>query len=292
MKNDNAAVDSGVSITLMTLLGSLIITSALISFFVSSVYGYAPAQIGTIDLNFNGYSTTTDFTSNCNMSGYQLVGSWNCGSQGLTLSGQGFLLDNIDQSKVPVNGIFQNDYHLLNPNGDNYYVVISQSTIAGQSIDLYVKSDGLYVISHSTIFGLINTDSTISYIPLSGANQIQDVLIQTSLDSNTPSLSITFNNQNYVITNMGNIDTTNIQASSGVDADNGITIVSMGNTFGKSSQGAALDSLEMISGFIGNVVLLITWNINPVILPWILNILLIKTQEMGILVCLIVIVRG
>lgn len=281
---------------LMTLIASLMITSALISFFVMAVYGYTPLGFNTLDLGLDSYGSSSDFTSNCSLSSYQYSGSWSCGSNGLSLTGAGSIYYPVPTTtqKTIQGGNYKVKYNLHPTVGDNYYIIVSDSN-GGAYIHIIVKGDGLHIPSlFNTGFGHIVIGDA-AYIPLAGANTLSDVSIETNYNPVRGDLIIIFNGQTYTV-NQGYlpfVPLDSIKTFQGIGSEHGIIIKSMSNNFNPTtSPSSVLDGLSMIIGFLYNVIALLVWNIDSAIFPWELNLLFIKTQAIGIFICVIVIIRG
>ena len=73
----------------------------------------------------------------------------------------------------------------------------------------------------------------------------------------------------------------------------GFTIESMSvGAFSLGNTGDGSGILESLAGFFSVIMTIVLWNVNPQFLPWELNLLFIKTQLAGIVICIIIIIRG
>lgn len=282
-------VDSGTAKIMITLLASLTITSILISFFVTSVLGYSVIPFGTVNLGLSSYSTTDNMVNSCNLSSYELTGSWSCNSNGLALVGVGSI-KNLNV-KIPDSGIYKNTYHYF-PNGGKYSIIISETGYGG-SFHVNVDSSGLHIPSSPCIGSYCIPDILDSaFYPISGASNQREVYLITEYDLSKNSLKINFNNNEFTIdTNKIPFTYSNdIKYYQGLSFTDGVLITSISNAYIPHS--TETNPLVLIASFISNILALIVWNIDSTIFPWELNLALIKTQATGILICLIMILRG
>jgi hypothetical protein len=91
----------------------------------------------------------------------------------------------------------------------------------------------------------------------------------------------------------GNLDILPIkQYYGGVHAYSIGTVLSyFKNTVKLSSQGT-VDLLSQAATFVSTLLAIVVWNVDPIYLPWELNIIFIKTQLFGLIACAIAYARG
>lgn len=286
----------GTAHLMVILITSLMISSTLISFFAMNVYGVKTEVFQPPDLELSSYSSSKDLTTSCNLSDYSYSGNWVCDGTGLKLTGAGQI--QTIRGASGTGGHYTNTYHIRNSEGD-YYIVIAD-TNAKEYIHLEVREDGLHIprITGIPFIGYYEYTDAL-FIPIQGASTMPDVTIKTDYNTNAnlvnapAGLKINFNGQDYTadVDELPILSSNDIISSEGIGGTRGLSISSMSSNF-QAVGASSVDALTMIGSFIANILLIIVWNIDASIFPWQLNFLFIKTQCLGIFICLIALVRG
>ena len=212
---------------------------------------------------------------------------------GMTLiSGNGFLLVNGLDSNT---GVITNEYVINNSVEGDYSIVLYYSGGADQNI-LIVADNGFYIT------GLGEKVYYRDFIPYVWARKFSPVTITTTYDKNTHSATWNLNKNPTTTFTSNKLDTEDVnyfgifpRAYGGVgSAVQGFTLKSYNSAQPLSTTSNLLtDSwLFKVGEFLKTVLLIVAWTLPESVLPLTLNILLIKTQTVGLLVCIIIIMRG
>jgi hypothetical protein len=268
---------------------SLFFSSLFVSYFASGFTGDNSIEVIDIEKLINsdiGFNSKTDLTRTCNLSSYDLIGSWSCGATGLSLNGAGSL-------RVPFNdrnadGIYVNSYRIINPSGE--YKIIITDTKYGDYIHLKVLSDGLVIPSTIAIPLIGHYETGIAWnVPISNA-LMSDVTIKTTYNINSNELTIVYNGESYIVPPMSippnYLAPSEVTNNQGVISDNSLTISSLSNSFTpvKTETSTALDGLAMTLNLAYSMSLLVTFRFPYHIIPVFYQVILILPQELMILV--------
>ena len=299
--NDEASA-VGIVIIIFT---SLIFSTVMISWFMLQMYG---VSIAGIDLPTSAitYNSNQDFTTNSiNISTYVTRGEdewiYNSGvgrvlskaaTQGYFSQTWNFLmLNNIQKNS---NGDIINKYSINNSvKGD--YTIIIRFTGGDDQIEFKIKDDGLYEPFYAGYFvqGMLYETKLQSYPNM---NKVKDVTIITKYNEDDYTCDFTFNGITYTITDLQerragfNYISPNYYGGVASDVE-GFTVKSI------TSNNAIIDESNssittQLAAFLVIAFKLVAFNISPDLLPWEINILLIKTQCLALLVGLINFGRG
>jgi hypothetical protein len=268
---------------------SLFLSSLFVSYFNTGFNGDESVEIIDIEGLINtdiGFNTQTDLVRDCNLTSYELTGSWSCGASGLDLTGSGTL-------KTPFNvkntdGIYSNSYRILNPQGD--YTIIVTDTRYGDYIHIKVNSNGLLIPKTIAIPILGHYENGIAWqVDISGALK-PDVTIKTVYNINTNDLTITYDGVSYVVPPMdippNYLAPAEVAWNQGVLSDYSLTIASLSNSFSpvKTETSSALDGLAMTLNLGYSMLLLCTYRFPYEVIPLFYQIVLILPQELMIVV--------
>ncbi|MDD2208267.1 MAG: hypothetical protein PHU45_02810 [Bacilli bacterium] len=305
------AGDSGVSKLLLALVGSLVFSSVIISFILMGAYGvnvsglnldtgithYSPHQ------NFEtcSYNDSTWFTlSSGEYSGWKPV----CGS-GLVYLGKTFddtilhwPLTELTFSYVLFkneqadgNGNIINNYYINNSVHSDYSIILKYTDSANQN-EIIVDSTGYHIPNH--FFSRYYTLGDLFFYPYADANTLENPVYRTVYNEEAKTAMLYLDgNLLFTATNLkisGFFDSTAYYGGLGaktngftlklLDTDNQVVSDNVGNI------------LNQVIGFMGTIIKLCLWNVDEIYLPAIANLILIKTQIAGIIICIIVIMRG
>lgn len=284
---------------------SLLFSTVLISWFMLQIYGVTIAGIGLPAGNYY-YSSNQDFKTNTiNLSTISQKGAdefiyqSGIGRVLLTKTNGYYFSDTwnyllINNIKSDTAGKIINTYHINNSVKKDYSVILRYSG-GDDQIEFKIKNDGLYLPNYvGVIFaGDIYDTKLLDYPQM---NQIEDVTIITNYDEEKETCEFTFNGNSYSFDNLGHrrewtgILETNYYGGVSSSTEQ-FTIESF------TSNNVISDNADedIISSFIAfNVIALrlVFYNISPDLLPWELNILLIKSQGIALLIGLYVLVRS
>lgn len=284
---------------------SLLLSTMMISWFMLQIYGVSVAGIGLPDGNFQ-YSSNQDFTTNnINLSTMVTKGQDEWKYQvgiGRVLSiltdGHYFsktynylLINNIQLNNA---GKITNTYYINNSVKQDYTIVL-RYTDGDDRVELKVKNDGLY---HPRYVGLIIPpnvweDKLLSYPQM---NQIEDVTITTIYDEEGESCDFTFNGNTYTFNDASFGRGREWSGLITAKYYGGIASETEHFTIKKfTSNNVISDSADIVDQFIAfSVVMLklVFYNISSDLLPWELNVMLIKSQGVALLVGLYVLIRS
>jgi len=303
--NENGnAVMAGI---LIALIFSLLFSSAAISYFSIAKLGNSEVSAINFPTGAITYSGNQDF-SDCSYNSSTwfkaLAGKWN------NYCGIGIVLEMIDPTRVwtwlilgneipSSDGTVKNTYTINNtPLGD--YTIILRYTGSIDQNEIQIKSDGFhvpnYVIPTFGLSGQAVPIGDLDFSAYSGASQIKDAIITTYYNNKLGTCTLVFNGQTiFSIDNLkpdGNLFGIWAHYYGGVGAINeGFTITNF-NTENQIALSDDTSLLNMVLNFITTMLQIIVWTLPESIFPIILNIIFIKSQLAGIVVCLVILARG
>jgi hypothetical protein len=267
---------------------SLFLSSFIISYFAIGFYN--DHSVTVIDLPFSetGFTYSDNLKTSCNLSAYEVTGSWSCDANGLTLSGDGGL-------RVPLNlksqdGIYSNSYTIVNPQGS--YALIVTDTHYGQYIYLRVSNDGIRIPS---VFSLLPfpfpryETGTAHYIPIQGLLK-NETVIKTLYNINTNGLTVTVDDVSYIVPPMeipaSYLAPAEVVYTQGVLDAHGLSITSLASTFSPViTEGAGMiDGLARMINLAYAMARLATYSFPYHILPLEVQLLIIAPQEFMIII--------
>jgi len=309
-KNDSGSVAT----ILILLLFSLTFSCAAITYFAPQINPTCSVGLFDLPTSLNSYSSTQNFQNGqYNISTLARTGSnnWvyvpNVGFQLIMSTVQPinyFYIQNIqpDSSRTIINT------YVINNTPKTSYSIVLVGNAGTSSNEIIVENDGFHIPAYlysGTYFG------EKDFIPYAGAAQIQTANIQTTFQdcsafdsSCVPKLTFTFNGDSFSSTKLNSDSTISILGVpltggtyyggiAGVSGilSNGLVFqyFSSGNTINTNSGGNILSSL---ASFISSMLLIAGWTVPDCMLPVLANLVLIKTQVTGIIVCVAVLLRG
>jgi hypothetical protein len=303
--NENG--EAHVGALLLFLVFSLIFSSASIAYFTTQIY--QDQKVNTINFPTGAitYSQSQDF-SDCSYNAstwfHPLGGKWNnvCGIgavlalQDVTHAWSWLILGN----EVPaLDGSVVNTYKINNtPLVD--YVIALRYTGSTDENEIRVSSDGFhipnYVIPTFGLSGQAIPIGDLAFYPYIGANQVKYATITTQYNDKLNTVTFIFNGKTIFTANNLKSDAnlyglwTHYYGAIGA-AQIDFTVQSFNtNNLIALSDNASL--LNMVLNFITTMLQIIVWNVPDSILPTMLNIMLIKSQLAGVIICLVIIARG
>lgn len=303
--------DDGSAVTILTgLLFSIIFSSVVIAFLLMQFYGanaVVPELPTQSDVKvFSNKQGFTDGSYDLSTIVASLNSKWvNHADVGMVLT----VLSTGDMSYIAIDniqkdttGLYQNTYvinnsatNILGRHGD--YCILLRYTGGVDQNEVCFTSDGVsiptYLINAYTKWG------NCYFLAYPDINQIERATIKTVYDDTNLKVSVYFNGDKLIETTSLNPDN-NIMGLWGRYYGGvgswilGFTLESFETLGGivdvVTNNGQ--DILGLISGFFVTVLKIVLWNVDSAFLPVELNIIFIKTQLAGIIVCIVAIIRG
>lgn len=293
--------NSGSASTIMiTVLTSLIISSSMIAWFLLQIYGVTISGIplplsGSVYTNNQDYTSTTTF--NASILEYSNPDAWEYqDSVGIVLQGDKIFKEFIYlKYLIPdSNNDYKNKYVINNSVHSSYIIILKgypgDAFPSGLSGDLYLDiKDDVVRVRTGGFFG--GTDLDIQAI--SGVTSDDTVTIETTYNVADKSMKYTINDITKTVTNIDfgfDWDPLNRAIYGGIGAD---------------TDGFTLQSFNAVSGFVvsenvvdtavsfGYTVLkIVFWTLPQEYFPFELNVILIKTQLVGLAVAVFFFFRG
>jgi hypothetical protein len=288
-KNDDAAIET----TLMGLLFSLTFASVVISFLLLQAYGYqVTGNYAAISLPDSGsISPIQNYKTNQindNVNYVSKFGStWNfVTGVGRTLSADGLSYMAL-KGVQPVNDVYTVKYTINNSVRSDYGIILRYTDGDINQLVVNVKADG-YHIPRELTWGL--TD--IYYFERFEANQKEKVEIKTVFNDKTGNLQYYEDGTQIFSTTLPGelpyISLTHYYA--GVSSSTaGFAVESID---GGTIIPDATNIVQQLGAFLDVLAKVVLWNVDSQFLPLELNLIFIKTQLAGIIICAIMIIRG
>lgn len=199
------------------------------------------------------------------------------------------------------------NYYTINNTGAGEYSIVLVGKDGLSCNEVIVKADGFHIPRFSVIG--IYDGSDKDFIPYPNPTAIQDVNIKTEFTEGYkncpfmsvceieryPSLTFTFNDYSFTTDKLNIAENTGINKYyAGVAGwTTGLTIHDYKtDNVVSGAEKTSNDPLAYVSSFIDTMLKIVLWNLPENMLPSIVNILLIKTQLFGILICVVLIIRG
>jgi hypothetical protein len=199
-----------------------------------------------------------------------------------------------------------NYYTINNSQHIPYSIVISNAGMA--SNEIMVKSDGFHMPAYG-VTGLYN-GWDMHFIPFNNPLQYDEVKIKTTYKEGLrecplfdicrytryPVFNFEYNGISYIVPE----DKINTPEFEAVNIYGGVAAQTAGiavkdfktdNTI-SGTEKITNDPLTYISSFLDTMFKLLTWGLPESIMPFYVNLILIKSQLFGILVCLVFLIRG
>lgn len=283
---------------------SLLLSSLFVGYFALNMYGI---NLDGIDMpnSIQSYSSEQNFSAGTyNTSTLEHTGNvyWEWQDNvGMVLVDYGayknyFLIDNINKNS---GGIVKN-YYTINNSVKGDYTIVLRYTGGYDTNEIQVKSDGFHIPTYMPVLGIQLGD--VQFIPYSNANQITTANIETTYydgdkeGSKKPNCVMKFNGQSFTFNDMfydqesgtfaryyGGINGGKEgQAFFWFKTDNLISGAGAENT----------NTLAMISSIISMMLKVVLWGLPENIMPLFLQLLLIRTQEVGLLIAVADWIRG
>lgn len=289
-KNDNASVET----TLLGLFFSLSFSSIVIAFLLLQAYGvqvsgnYAPISMpdGGVISPLQNYQTN-QISDNVNYVS-KFGSTWlYVPNVGRTLSADGLSYMAL-KGVQPVNDVYTINYEINNSVLSDYSIILRYTDGDLNQLIVNVKADG-YHIPRELPIGSYD----VFFFARPNANQNPDVTVKTVYNDKLGTLDW------YE-------DGSLIFSASGLPSE--IPFITLTRYFagvGSSTSGFAVKSIhagsiiadstnivQQIGAFIDVLAKIVLWNVDSQYLPLELNLIFIKTQLAGIVICAIVIARG
>jgi hypothetical protein len=283
---------------------SLFVSSTLIGYFVVEQYGVKLDGV-TLPESIASYSSEQNFSAGTyNTSTLSHTGNvyWEWRDNiGMYLVNYGayknyFLVDNINKDS---SGMVTN-YYIINNSVHGDYTIVLRYTGGYDSNEVEVKQDGFHFPSYSPVGGIKLQD--IAFFPYPNANQIDVAKIKTIYydgdkeGGKRPTVTFTFNDYTFTQKDMFYDQETGTYARyyGGI---NGGKVGQVFNYFRTDNliSGAGAENtntLAMISSVIATMLRVVVWVLPENIMPLFIQLLLIKTQEVGLLIAIADWIRG
>lgn len=286
---------------LLLLIFSLVFSSVAISFVLLQAYGYqtidneaaiippgAESTSGIQDYTTNTISDDNNYETGFGDFQYQpgvgrvLVSA---------LGEQWLLLGRVS----PKNNVYTVNYRINNSVQADYAIAVRYIGSNPFDIVVHVRDDGFHIHNEAIPFLEWN------FYPHAGASKVTKPVIKTIFTEKPNEqgvLQFYFDNQ-LIFTKsditypsfFGLIGSSARWYFAGVGSETvGFTVESIQVPGFRTYESS--DILGQIATFIEVLARIILWNVNPAFLPWELNLIFIKTQLAGIIICAVVIIRG
>lgn len=309
MKNKYFLNENGeaqVAIALIFLVFSLMFTSASMSYYANSIYHNESVSSITFPTGAKSYPSEQNFaTGQYNKSTWNMVGSREFEVQeniGVVLILNDpihtwswlYLANQVKDS----NGYITNTYY-INNSVHGPYVIPLRYTGSSDQNEIRIDSDGFHIPNYvipSLGFNNPVPLGDLYFYPYANAKDIDYPTIKTVYNDDIPSVTFYFNNEElfttYDLKTDGNWFNLFPRYYAGVASNTlGFTLVAF-NTENSIQLSDDTSLINMVLNFITTMLQIIVWTIPENILPLVLNIILIKTQLAGIIICLVIIARG
>ena len=284
----------------IALLFSLIFSSVGIAYFVQEMglnenipQIILPNEVG----GFNQYQNFESGAYNSTLYRTTNGGTWK------SINGIGIILDTVTSGSMLIvngldsnKGIITNEYVINNSVEGDYQVILYYSGGLDQNI-LDVTDSGFYITNgRPYILGYRD------YIPYVWARKFSPVTITTTYDKSTHTATWALNHNPTTTFSSNKLAVEDInyfgifpRAYGGVGSYTvGFALKSYNSAqqFADTANLLTDSWLFKVGEFLKTVLLIVAWTLPESVLPLTLNILLIKTQTVGLLVCIIIIMRG
>lgn len=307
MKNEQAANDGATTLLIM-LIGSLLISSVAISWFLLQIYGVTVSGIALPNSDSLGvvYSSHQNFsTNNVDFSTINVDGDWvfvkNVGRVLRTVSPSAAILFSYLQiNNVQANAnVYDNTYWINNSAVNEFqkhgdYSIILRYTGGVDQNELIFNDLGVKVPTY-----LVNAKFATGhkyFYPSPHISQYTNPKIRTVYNDKTLSLQVYFNDDLIITTSDLNPE----KNLFGVFGRYYAGVGSMSEGFALSdfqsanpivNQGST-DAITQIWILLNTVIKITTWTIGEQYLPLEISLIFIGLQEAGIIICVAVIIRG
>lgn len=301
--------EASVATVLVGLLFSIIFSASVIAFLLLQFYGATaivpelPTQndVRLFSSSQNYQNGTFDLATHAK----SVNSLWEKTDKGMELTQKGtkaysyLLIDNLQKDSL---GLYQNSYWIDNSATGLYgqhgdYCIGLRITGGVDQNEICIKSDGFHIPKYFIDAGTQWGDNY--FYPYPGANEVEYPTIKTIYNDKDLSVDFYFDGVKFFTTNELNADAnlfglwgryyagvgSNMEGYALQEFQTDSSVVDVNTTNGE-------DILGMISGFIITVLKLVAWNVDSQYLPLELNLIFIKTQLAGIVVCVIMIIRG
>jgi len=300
---------SDVGKVLITLIASLTISSIMIAWFLMNVYGVSAAgiqlpqntDIGKIHSNHQNFSSDTIDYEIINVEG---IWTYRAGiGRVLTQLGyNGYSYILVDKIQPDINGDRDNTYwinntaiNMLGRHGE--YSIILRYTGGIDQNELIFNDRGIIIPTY-----LINAYWKVGekyFYSYPNVNQITNPKIRTIYDDTNLSISVYMDDIFLFTTNQLNVNQNLFgiwgRQYGGVGSFTlGFTLCDFytPNNIVDISETTGQDVLGAIAQLLSIIIQVTTFQINPIYIPLEWSIILIGTQEVGILICAAIIIRG
>jgi hypothetical protein len=287
--NENAGIET----LLIGLIFSLAFSSIVIAFLIFNFYGVELTgnQAGIPLPDYGVLSPIQDYQNNSINDNVNYVSKFGSNwiyipNVGRVLSADGLsymALKGVQQ----INGVYNVKYRLNNSVLSDYAIIIRYTDGDINQLTVQVKSDGYHIPS---VFPLM---PDVFYFPYPNANQKDKVQIRTVFDNKNGKLDYYEDGQlifskNDISPEIPFISPTHYYAGVGAIKE-GFTIEMIDAS---SIIADAVNIVQQLSSFVDVLARIVLWNVDSQFLPLELNLILIKTQLAGIIICVIMIIRG
>lgn len=293
IKNDEASV----STILLGLIFSLTFSSVVISFLLLNAYGYdavgneAPITLptGSVISGFQDF-TTNNVTDNVNYVDANSHFTYVPNVGRVLTDSPPSLWGGMYLAHVSDNaGVYTVSYVINNSVKEDYSVFVRMNAVLlPYNIRVDITDTGFRIPN-----GIVDV-ITDSYYPYPTPNQVEKAKIKTVYDSNAGTLEFYFNDK-LAFTKRG-ISAIPSILENGATFYAGVASQTLGFTVESINVGSFnfgnTSLIGQLSSFVDVLMKIILWNVNPQFLPTELNIIFIKTQLVGIIICIVIIIRG
>ena len=193
-------------------------------------------------------------------------------------------------------GLIVNNY-VINNTVDGPYVIPLRWTGGYDQNEIRVDSDGFHIPNYNTPSGVLLmtpiATSDLDFYPYQGADTVVNANIQTAYNNVQNTVTFTFNGNSYSASNLksdANLFGVFQRYYGGVGSNTlGATVTSI-NTANSVYINQNAVGIAQVTGFFNTMEQIMLFGIPPVYLPSEINLICIRGPEVGILICIIILV--
>lgn len=278
---------------LLLLIFSLTFSSVVVSFVLLQAYGYnTVAEESAIPIAAGIVSGNQDYKSGIISDNANYIqetigtGTWvyipNIGME-LQNNNLGLEPKILLRGVQPVNDTYTVTYKLNNSVHADFTVYPRYIGPAGYyNIPVKVTTNKIQILE-------FHEYTVVAEVEIDGIKENNYPMIKTRFNEAQGTLDVFYNNA-LVLSKSGYTGEGNDYYAGVMAKQNGFIVESI--DAGSINLSGNTDILSQMSNFLDILTLIIIWNVNPIFLPWELNLIFIKTQVIGVLICAAFWARG
>jgi hypothetical protein len=291
MKNNDVA---GIETLMATLIFSLVFSSVVISFLLLNTYGYAAtgAESELSIISNENILGLQDYTTNTISNNANYIQTGTGAGTYVYIPGIGRELQNNNFGLEPklmlrgvqsLNGTYTITYKINNTVHADFTIYARYNgALAYLNIPIKITTDKVEILDFHEFTAAQSVD-------LLGANTNNHVTIKTQFNEPAGILDVYYDDV-LIMSRSGYTGEGNDFYAGVMSKQNGFIIESI--NAGSIDLNSNTDIFSQASNFLEVLALIIVWNVNPVFLPWEFNLIFIKTQVTGLIICIFVWLRG